>query len=152
MNKIQILERINQQVYEGLYLLEDIEQDLDDSIDAINESLNSKFPYFTEVLEEDDTEYTYDLNGVQVPIFPFKYIRSVCINYVIAELMRREDEFGSLYQTASLKYAAALDTMFRDYFNRVPEIFQDTEGGYIELDEAKPKDNTIQDHHWGFDD
>jgi hypothetical protein len=151
MNKIEILKIINSKVYEGLYSFEDVEQDLDDSIDAINESLNTKFPYFSEKLTTDSAEYTYDLNGTEVPIFPEKYIRSVCINYVIMEKMREEDEFGMLFQTANQKYLAGIDTMFRDFYNRVPEIFQDTEGGYLELDGEKPEEVSIS-IPWGVDD
>mgnify|MGYP001025850956 CR=1 FL=1 len=151
MNRLDILKRINQGVYEGLYSLEDVEQDLDDSIDVINEALNTKFPYFSEVLTDDIKEYTYDLNGTQVLIFPEKYIRSICINYVVTELMRREDEFGMLYQSANQKYLAGVDMMFRDFYNRVPEIFQDTEGGYLELEGEKPEEASIS-IPWGVDD
>jgi hypothetical protein len=288
MNRLDILKIINNKVYEGMYSYDDIIQDLDDSIDRINETLNSKFPYFSEVLtndvskfvhhdglyaevftdrtaiqnfangklyhltntgkyyifdveaayyvEEDsvrpsiqasatylNTDYvsidgsrwravanpineywsllgesnppvtstecltnppepggasngdlcivsstnltyeyvvepqtyswvfipnvaidftnasiTLDITKYEVEvreIFPSKYIRSICINYVISELMRTEDEFGNLFTVSLSRFETGLDMMFRDYFDKVIDIYKDEEGGYVKFDE-----------------
>lgn len=156
MNRIEILKRVNKGVYEGLYTYEDIVDDLDDSIDRINETLNTKYPYISEVLVDDTTEYKYAPDETKPlelrPIFPPKYIRTICVNYIIMELMRREDEFGMTFQTAENRFNVGLEVMFRDMFSQVPKEFQDVDTGFVEFDGGvKPKEE-VKPHHWGFDD
>ena len=152
MNRLDILNIINDKVYEGMHTLEQIMQDLDDSIDRINEALNTTFPYISEIMTDDTKTYSYAPDAaaptVLVPIFPEKYLRSVCINYTIKELMGTEDEFGMLYQTALQKYLEGIDGMFSNYFNKVPDVFKDEEGGFVELDEV---DAVEIGTNWGFD-
>lgn len=90
---------------------------LDRTIDDINTHLQSKFPAFSELDLEQD-EYNY---------FPDRYIRQVvCVGaawyYFISdeEGINTAPEYGSMYQRG-------LFFMVRDYFNQVPEEYQQTE-------------------------
>ena len=138
MKQSEMVTRVNQLMYEGLYTFTEIKFDFDDAITFINDSMNTLFPNMSDMGNE-DSEYTYDvptvIDGIEVnvptPVFPERYMREVVINFVVASLFRREGEFGNEFYMAQENYLSGIDKMFRDFFEKVPTQFQDTEGGFI---------------------
>lgn len=133
MTRFEIVKRVNQKMYEGMYHFEDIKYDLDDAIIIINNTLNSKYPMMSEVLEHDNSEYTYYDEEIEqdLPIFPEQYINNVVIEHVVGALFRREGEFGNEYTTALGAHERGLSAMFRDMYDKVPENFIDEDTGVI---------------------
>lgn len=127
MKKSEIVIRVNKLIKDGLYTYNDMKIPLDDAIDRINQDLNAKYPEITSVLS--DVADTADYN-----LFPEKYIRAVVIPYVVGYLLRSdEEEYREPYQAAMLDYEQGASIMFRDFFNLVPEEYQETSGGYIAI-------------------
>ena len=135
MTRDQIVGRINQKMYEGLYTFEDIKYDLDDAIIVINNTLNTKFPMISDKLTEPSSEYVYydEEEEKDKPIFPDKYMNTVVVEFVVAALFRREGEFGNEFNTATGAHERAISAMFRDYFDQVPEEFIDDETGVMPI-------------------
>ena len=137
LKRSEIVERVNALVWEGLYTFDDIASDFDDAIAEINAELNATFPMMSEVLTDDDATYSRDVTVDEVttdtPYFPEVYLRNFVVNFVVAAIFRREAEFGAEYYTAKENQDKWLGNMFRDYFSKVPEEFQDTESGMIEI-------------------
>lgn len=141
MTREEIKNRINKLMFNELYTFDDIKDDLDDAIIQINSKLHSKFPMMSTILTDKDSEYKYTPEASdEVPnpqpteIFPEIYIRSVVINYAVASLFAQQDEFSNAYINAQNKFENGLDNMFRDYYENIPEVFVDDDGGYMELD------------------
>lgn len=138
MKQSEMVTRVNQLMYEGLYTFTEIKFDFDDAISFINEHMNSSFPNMSGMGDE-NSEYTYDVTTIvdevevvtPTPVFPENYMREVVINFVVASLFRREGEFGNEFYMAQESYLKGIDRMFRDFFEKVPTQFQDTEGGFI---------------------
>lgn len=91
---------------------------LDRTIDDINSIVNSTFPAFSDVVADGQAEYNY---------FPDRYIRSVvCVG--AAWYFYTSDEEGiSTAPQYQRDYERGLFIMLRDYFNSVPEEYQDIE-------------------------
>ena len=124
MNRLDIVNRINQKMYEELYSYEDIKYDLDDAIIAINNTLNAKFPMMSDVLNSDSDEY---------PHFPDKYVRSVVIEFTVASLFRRQGDFTNEYNSAITAYENGLAVMFSEYYESVPAEYMDNQSGIIPI-------------------
>lgn len=134
MTRDEIVQRINKKVYEGLYSFDDIKYDLDDAIITINNQMHTKYPMMSEVLTSLESEYEYENEDEEiVPIFPYKYINNVVIEFVVAALFRREGEFGNEYNTAIGAYERGINAMFRELYNKVPEEFIDDANGIIPI-------------------
>lgn len=135
MNRQEIVNRINQKLYEEMYSFEDIKYDMDDAIIAINNKMNSNFPMISEVLVGENSNYEYIPEGSEtpVPIFPEKYIRSIVVEFTVATLLRRQGDFTDEYSAAVLAYEDGLNVMFRDFYEKVPDVFADNEGGIMPL-------------------
>ena len=133
MTRSEIVKRVNQKMYEGMYHYEDIKYDLDDAIIIINNTLHTKYPMMSDKLEHDDSEYIYhdEESGQDLPIFPEQYINSVVIEYVVSALFRREGEFGNEYNTALGAHERGLSAMFRDLYDNVPDEFIEESMGVI---------------------
>lgn len=132
LKRADIVDRVNQKLYEGMYNYTDIKEEFDDAIIYINNTLHSKFPMFSEVMVDDQSTYSYeDKDGLKAPYFPEKYMRTVVIEYVVAQLFRREAEFSNEYTTAMQAFERNLDAMFRDFYEHVPEEFIDESTGMI---------------------
>lgn len=87
---------------------------LDKTIDDINSQLNSTFPAFSE-LPKGKAEYDY---------FPDRYIRSVvCVGAAWYYFTTDEEGISTAPQYLQ-DYDRGLFIMLRDYFNYVPEEYQ----------------------------
>lgn len=124
MKLSEIVHRVNQKMYEGLYGFPDFKYEMDDAIIMINNTLNAKFPLATEELKDESDSYNH---------FPDRYMQTVVIEYVVSELFRREGEFGNEYEVAVQRYQDNLGTMFRDLFDKLDEEYIDEETGVIPI-------------------
>lgn len=69
-------------------------------------------------------------------LLPSKVYHQFIIPYVVAQLLAREDEFGTLYQNNVTQYNDGLMNAFRDLLSSVPKEYVDTRGGSIKLPTA----------------
>lgn len=123
MTKDAIVARVNQLITNGLYSFDEMQFDLDDAIIAINDTLQSDFPFMsTFFATPTNTDYT---------IIPERYIRSVIINYTVAILLKREGELGVEFSAAMSAHQTGLSNMFRDYFSQVPVEYQSVSNGFF---------------------
>lgn len=90
---------------------------LDKAIDDINAQLNSTFPAFSEI-PEGKAEYDY---------FPDRYIRSVVCVGAAWYYYTTDEEGISTAPQYLLDYDRGLFIMLRDFFNLVPEEYQETD-------------------------
>lgn len=158
MKQSDMVTRVNQLVYEGLYTFDEIKFDFDDAIGYINENMHTSFPNMSDLMADTDSEYTYDVptvvDGVEVnvatSIFPEVYEREIVINFVVASLFRREGEFGNEYYMAIELYTKGMARMFRDYFEKVPTQFKDSNTGFIAInpDAVVEEDDPVLDPTW----
>ena len=153
MNRKEILDRVNQRLDGRLYRWMDIKYDFDDAILEINEHLQANFPLFTEVMVNENSVYEYYTltriedgkiitfitkelweeeklqphyvkgSAATKPVFPEKYLRTVLIPIVVVKLLQREDEFGNLQGTIAQEYQRGLNTMYNEYYDKIPEYF-----------------------------
>lgn len=75
-----------------------------------------------------------EISEKQLEIFPFMYINTVVIPFVVAALFKRLDEFGSAYQVFLGEYNNGLNLMFRNHQMQVPIEYQDLETGMVAID------------------
>ena len=90
---------------------------LDKTIDDINAQLNSTFPAFSE-LPEGKAEYDF---------FPDRYIRSVVCVGAAWYYFTTDEEGISTAPQYLMDYERGLFYMLRDYFNSLPEEYQETD-------------------------
>jgi hypothetical protein len=99
---------------------------MDSVVDRINEALTSGYPTFTEARALPGFDGTYTM-------FPDEYIRKVVFVGGAAEYYEAEEEGEAVARGYVAKYEQALFEMKRDYLMLVPEIFQRTDKGYLDL-------------------
>lgn len=154
MTREDMVLRINQLVYEGLYTFEEIKFDGDDAIGFINENMNTTFPNISTNMLADGSGYLYnvivDELDVATDVFPEVYMREIVINHIVASLFRREGEFGNEYFMAKEAYEKGMDRMFRDYFESVPDVFKDSETGFMAINQSAvvEEDDPVLDPTW----
>ena len=117
MKKATIAHLVNEMLAGERHTYKHLKPYLDKTIDDINQKLNSKFPAFSEV-DDTDPEYNY---------FPDRYIRSVVLpgaawHYFVTD----EEGMDSATQYKEI-YQHNIFLMSRDYFNHVPEEYQETD-------------------------
>lgn len=111
-----IVNRVNTLLAGERHSLMELTPFLDSAIDNINSQLNSTFPAFSE-LPQGKAEYDY---------FPDRYIRSVvCVGAAWYYYTTDEEGISSAPQY-QYDYDRGLFNMLRDYFNLVPEQYQET--------------------------
>lgn len=93
---------------------------LSEVIDDINTQLNAKFPSFDDLTE--NSEYNY---------FPDKYIRSVVITGAAYKFYVTDEEGIVTATQYQQDYMTNLFYMLRDYSNKIPEEYQETDQGYV---------------------
>lgn len=138
--RAELVARINKLIWEGLYTFGDLDMDFEEAIEEINVELNAKFPSFTSIMTENNSTYSREVDGTVTPYFPNKYMIGFVINYVVANVFRREAEFGNEYQVAVMERDKWLSNMFRDHFGLVPTDLQDTESGTLLINEGYDED------------
>jgi len=77
-----------------------------------------------------------EVNEDFLNLLPSKVYHQFIIPYVVAQLLAREDEFGTLYQKNVTQYNDGLMNAFRDLLSLVPKEYVDTRGGSIKLPTA----------------
>lgn len=133
MKRSELVAKVNEQLWEGLYLYADMEEEFDEAIDEMNAELNSTYPAFGDVMTTDESTYSRLVDGVDTPYIPVKYIRNFVVPFVVAAIFRREAEFGNEYYSAKEKYEKWLGNMFRDFYTQIPVEFQEVEAGAIQV-------------------
>ena len=120
----KIRESINMALAGEMLSMRELLPHLDYAIDQINETMNTKFPAFSD-LAEGAAEYT---------AIPDKYIRSVIVPgaawhfYVYDEEgIQSANQYSSIFELAKF-------TMLRDYSMYVPEEYRAESTGYAETD------------------
>ena len=140
MNAKEIVDRVNEMLYEGLYSYPEMKREMDGAIRQINKTLNAAFPKMTQIFANDDWEaesfttyFTVTLDSGESYTFPEGYVEDVVIPYVTMRMFRREGEFGNEFIIARQEVEEGLSIMFRDYFDKVPETYKDMTSGTIEI-------------------
>lgn len=133
LKRSELVAKVNEQLWEGLYLYTDMEEEFDEAIDEINAGLDSNFPDFSEVMTEDDSTYSRDVDGIETLYFPEKYLRNLVVPFVVAAIFRREAEFGNEYFTANEKAVKWMANMFNNFYTLVPEEFRVIESGTFQM-------------------
>ena len=77
-----------------------------------------------------------EVNEDFLNLLPSKVYHQFIIPYVVAQMLAREDEFGTLYQNNVTQYSDGLMNAFRDLLSSVPNEYVDTQGGSIKLPTA----------------
>ena len=101
-----------------------IKVDADRAIMKINSHLGAKYPPLSEIMLSPNHRYTLRLNGVDVPIFPEKYLLTVVIPFIATEVLARDEEFTTIYNKFVMDYENGLFDMFQSEFNKVPLTFR----------------------------
>ncbi len=135
IKRSELVAKINEQLWEGLYLYVDMEEEFDEAIDEINVELSANYPTFSEIMTEDDSTYSRVVDEVDTEYIPEKYIKNFIVPFVIAAIFRREAEFGNEYYTAKEKADKWINNMFRDFYTLVPEEFQMIESGVFQINQ-----------------
>lgn len=97
--------------------LRDMQIHLDAAIDAVNQKLNSCYPTFTEMLNDEEKENVYDY-------FPAIYIRTVVVPYAVWNYYVMDEEGLQTAQQYQANALQGLFTMQRDMLYNIPEEFQ----------------------------
>lgn len=104
---------------------------LDSAVDEINAKLNTKFPTFTEVVEEGIIEYT---------AIPDKYIRTVVIPCAAFKYFITDEEGSPVAPKYEEDFFKGLFYMERDFIALIPEEFLETfEQGSIEFENQEDR-------------
>jgi len=121
-----IVLRVNKKLAGEMFSYAQIRDYLDSVIDDINIQLGSIFPAFSE-LETSVSDYNY---------FPDRWIRQVVIPGAAWYFFVTDEEGISTATQFQYDYERGLFYMQRDYFALVPEEYQGTGDGSVELEEA----------------
>lgn len=123
-----IVKGINHYLADEQYPYTQFEQFLDAVVDDINDSLNSKYPVFSELSSQSgftmDTEYAF---------FPDKYIREVVIKGAAFKFFITDEEGMQTAQAYDYDYQDALFTMTRDFIEQVPDEYRSDSTGGIDI-------------------
>lgn len=109
-----------------------LEEFLDSTIDDINARLNSKFPAFSEIYNEETPLGNYDYN-----YFPDKYIREVVCKGAAYKFYIMDEEGITNAEQYRYDYEMALFLMQRDYIEQVPEEYRCESKGSVVINEDK---------------
>lgn len=113
MQIYKIVEHVNRQMDDEMYVWFDIEYIAQKVLDEINDRLSSNFPEIEGFGEDEGADYNF---------FPNRWIRGVLIPGIIYELLVVQDEFENLSFQRLREKQEGLEKMFRDY--TVPEEYQ----------------------------
>ena len=140
MTQQEIVNIINSSTVTFHVTWDQIKYDADKAISKINSYLSANYPSMSSILISPNHTYSVLMNGAEVPIFPYAYIHSVVIPFIITEILAREEEFTTIYNKYAMEVEDGLFTMFQREFNRIPKAFrQDPDVGVFFHDEEEHK-------------
>lgn len=122
----QIVNLINKHLADEFCSVAELTNYMDRVIDDINTRLNSKFPTISDVMAEagDTTDPDYN-------VFPDKYIRSVLVVGAAYKYYITDEEGNVTAQQYGAEYNQNLFYMERDYSFSIPEIYRESEQGFV---------------------
>lgn len=122
----QIVNLINKHLADEFCSVAELTSYMDRVIDDINTRLNSKFPTISEVIAAAGGTTDPDYN-----VFPDKYIRSVLVVGAAYKYYITDEEGNITAQQYGAEYNQNLFYMERDYSFSIPEIYRESEQGFI---------------------
>ena len=122
----QIVNLINKHLADEFCSVAELTSYMDRVIDDINTRLNSKFPTISEVIATAGSTTDPDYN-----VFPDKYIRSVLVVGAAYKYYITDEEGNVTAQQYGAEYNQNLFYMERDYSFSIPEIYRESEQGFV---------------------
>ena len=122
----QIVNLINKHLADEFCSVAELTNYMDRVIDDINTRLNSKFPTISEVIATAGNTTDPDYN-----MFPDKYIRSVLVVGAAYKYYITDEEGNVTAQQYGAEYNQNLFYMERDYSFSIPEIYRESDQGFI---------------------
>lgn len=122
----QIVNLINKHLADEFCSVAELTSYMDRVIDDINTRLNSKFPTVSEVIVTAGGTTDPDYN-----VFPDKYIRSVLVVGAAYKYYITDEEGNVTAQQYGAEYNQNLFYMERDYSFSIPEIYRESEQGFV---------------------
>lgn len=122
----QIVNLINKHLADEFCSVAELTNYMDRVIDDINTRLNSKFPTVSEVIAAAGSTTDPDYN-----MFPDKYIRSVLVVGAAYKYYITDEEGNATAQQYGAEYNQNLFYMERDYSFSIPEIYRESDQGFI---------------------
>ena len=122
----QIVNLINKHLADEFCSVAELTNYMDRVIDDINTRLNSKFPTISDVMAEAGGTTDPDYN-----VFPDKYIRSVLVVGAAYKYYVTDEEGNATAQQYGAEYNQNLFYMERDYSFSIPEIYRESEQGFV---------------------
>lgn len=122
----QIVNLINKHLADEFCSVAELTNYMDRVIDDINTRLNSKFPTISEVIAAAGNTTDPDYN-----MFPDKYIRSVLVVGAAYKYYITDEEGNVTAQQYGAEYNQNLFYMERDYSFSIPEIYRESEQGFV---------------------
>lgn len=112
---------------------------MDTVVDEINDRMQTRFPVFSEwasFVEDYNTAHAQDVDFVALdPLvytaFPSNYQRSVVAPGTAVNFFTNDEEGEQVAGKFYFQYERNLSNMVRDYFNQVPTMYQQIDGGYV---------------------
>lgn len=135
MNIPVILSKINHKLAGEMLRETDLLSYMDKVVVDINNRLQARFPTFTEAKSLPGFNGDYNF-------FPDRYILGVVIPGSAYYFYTDEEEGERVASTFESEYASGLFVMSRDFLSQVPEIFQNTSGGFLDMDWPKSRENS----------
>ena len=108
-----------------------LEEFLDSTIDDINARLNSNFPAFSELYDEENPLDNFNYN-----YFPDKYIREVVCKGAAYKVYIMDEEGIVNAEQYRYDYETALFLMQRDYIEQVPDEYRCESKGSVLINES----------------
>lgn len=118
----KIVDRLNQLLAGEMYDYSFFEPFLDETIDDINDALNTIYPCFSDVVAAGLTEYN---------LFPERYIRNVVIKGAAHKFYTMDEEGIDSAEQYGWDYQKNLFMMYRDYSCAIPEEYQSESTGSV---------------------
>lgn len=122
----QIVKLINKHLGDEFCSVAELTDYMDRVIDDINTRLNSKFPTVGDMIASAGGTTDVDYN-----VFPDKYIRSVLVVGAAYKYYVTDEEGNVTAQQYGADYNQNLFYMERDYSFSIPEIYRESEQGFV---------------------
>lgn len=120
----KVVNRINQLLAGEMYDYTYFESLLDETIDDINDALNTIYPCFSDVVALGFSEYN---------LFPERYIRNVVIKGAAHKFYTMDEEGINSAEQYGFEFQKALFIMLRDFSDKVPEKYRSTNTGGVDI-------------------
>lgn len=127
MRVSQIVNLINKHLADEFCSVAELTNYMDRVVDDINTRLNSKFPVVSDVMQQAGSTTDPDYN-----VFPDKYIRSVLVVGAAYKYYITDEEGNATAQQYGAEYNQNLFYMERDYSFSVPEMYRESEQGFVD--------------------